>query len=492
MSGIFVTPTGFNKKTLALIKSELEDLISAAFGEVIDFDPSGPFGQIVGLLSKREADLWDGAEEIYTSRDPNAATGTSLDNIAAETGVFRIDSFPTKADVILLGSIGTTILAGREMRTPNGSLLYSLDATVVIALATCRDIYLDLDSPSGSGEVYGITLGGTAYSYTTSPGDGLPEILAGLLADIGGGPFAGSAEISGTQLRVFNHSESFAVSGLLKLTADLVGSPGEVTANTPGANTLPANSLTEIVTPVAGWLEVYNPFAGAIGREVETDAELRIRRANAFAIGKSTEEAIRQNILNQVDGIIAVGITSNRSLLTNVDGLPAKSFEVIAEGGDRSRIAEVIWTSMPAGIESYGNINADGSTDPGGSGSGIAIVDSQGYSQTIHYSRPSQLLIFVRVKRAFYSEEAYPVDVDEQIKDAIVAWAAGEFTLGKDVIRQRLSIPIYSVPGVGDILIALDSSTDPLHIPVYAASDIPISARQIAAFEQSRIVVEAL
>ena len=77
MSGTYVTPYGFKKPTLVEIKSDLEALFRGAFGEGTDLDPEAPLGQVVALLSRREALIWDGAEEVYTSRDPKSATGIS-------------------------------------------------------------------------------------------------------------------------------------------------------------------------------------------------------------------------------------------------------------------------------------------------------------------------------------------------------------------------------------------------------------------------------
>jgi hypothetical protein len=120
------------------------------------------------------------------------------------------------------------------------------------------------------------------------------------------------------------------------------------------------------------------------------------------------------------------------------------------------------------------------------------IVDSQGFNQTVYFSRPENVYIFVRVRRDYYSEESYPADGDEQIKDNIVDWSveAENINIGVDVIRQRLSTPIYEVPGVGDIEIALDSSTTLPYTPTYAESNIVIDGRQLAVFAASRIVVE--
>ncbi len=134
---------------------------------------------------------------------------------------------------------------------------------------------------------------------------------------------------------------------------------------------------------------------------------------------------------------------------------------------------------MPSGIESYG-------------GESEVIQDSEGRNQTINFSRPINQYIHVKVKRDLYTEETYPANGDDLIKSEIVAWALLEFSPGVDVIRQRLNIPIYEVPGIGDVEVTIDATPNPGDSPAYAADDIPISGRELAVFATTRITVEVL
>lgn len=83
-------------------------------------------------------------------------------------------------------------------------------------------------------------------------------------------------------------------------------------AQTYGPIPVPIGTLTEIVTPIAGWQSVTNFKAGVTGRNVETDAELRIRRANSLRVlGNATVEAIRSRLLQEVPGVSSVTIFEN-------------------------------------------------------------------------------------------------------------------------------------------------------------------------------------
>jgi uncharacterized phage protein gp47/JayE len=483
MSTVWVSSTGFQKKTLTEIKVELETEFQNIFGSGIDLDPTGPIGQIIGLLSKREADLWDGAQEIYTSRNPQEASGTSLDFIASENGLTRLDATKTRVEnVLLYGDEGTVLTAGRKVRQENNTeLLYELDTNITIEKANARFIAIEPDDPGGAGEDFTVTLNGTLYTYTTSGGDGKTEVVDGLIALIEAGSFLGSVNNNDDVLDILDVDTDFSVSFTSNLTENSLASGGDFTADTEGSNTLPANTLTVIVTSVAGWDSVNNPEAGTTGRDQETDAEFRIRRETAFLRGNATEDAIRTALVQDVEDVSAASVKSNRTLATDIDGRPPKSFEAVVQGGTDLEVAEKIWKVQPAGIQSYGNVSQN-------------ITDSEGTTQEIQFSRPTEVYIWVKVQRDFNTEEDYPSNGDDLIKQAIVDWSLDitNIDVGVDVIRQRLTIPVYTVAGVGDIDITIDDTPNPGDTPTYAEQNITISPREIAAFALSRIIVEDL
>ncbi|KKL60235.1 hypothetical protein LCGC14_2207350 [marine sediment metagenome] len=139
---IFVTSAGFQNKSLAAIKAEYEAQYQAVFGADIDLTPEGPFGQIIGLHSQRDKDIWDGLEEIYTSRNPGEATDTSLDNICAETGVVRLDATKTRvSNVLCFGTEGTVLTATTDKaKQANNTLTYLLVTGITIAKATALQL----------------------------------------------------------------------------------------------------------------------------------------------------------------------------------------------------------------------------------------------------------------------------------------------------------------------------------------------------------------
>jgi uncharacterized phage protein gp47/JayE len=477
MSELFVTSSGFQKKTLAEIKTELETEFQSIFGEDIDLDPSGPIGQYIGLLSKLFADLWDVAEEIYTSRDPSSATGTSLDNIVLENGIIRQAATETTIlDVFLTGDDSTVIAAGKRAKNPNQIVEYILDSSVTIDKTAARQGKISITSVVVSND-YTVTIDSVNYTHTATGGQDEEDILDAIKVLIDAGAWGGTTSVDGNELTLLASTDfSFDITG--DLSIDAISSVGDFTADTAGAYTIAANTLTEIVTPVSGWDEVNNINAGLTGTNQETDSELRIRREFSVNNGFGTDDSIRESILDNVDGITACTVTSNRTNTTDSESRPAHSFEAVVVGGDDTEIAEEILRVQSAGIGSYGNTTEN-------------VTDSQGYTQIIKFSRPVSQYIWVRIYRDYYDEEAYPDDGDDLIKESIVDWSLDldNINIGVDVIRQKLSTPIYEIAGIGDITIEIDATATPGGSPSYASSNIVISAREIAVFATGRITV---
>lgn len=110
-----VTPEGFLRKTLEVIKLELEEDYRAKMGAGVNLQADTPYGQAIGIHSEREALVWELAEACYQARRPAYATGAAMDTLFALSGVRRLAS--TRSSVVLLcgGTQGTLIPAGREV-----------------------------------------------------------------------------------------------------------------------------------------------------------------------------------------------------------------------------------------------------------------------------------------------------------------------------------------------------------------------------------------
>lgn len=486
--GVYVTSTGWNGRTQNEIIIDLEAGYKLIFGNDIDLDADSGFGQQIGVFSKQLAQPWDALAEIYTIFNPSAATGNALDFIASINGVTRLPATATFVNNVLLeGNEGTLVVAGKKAKQSFNTIEYSLLANVTITKTVAAKGIIEVSSIAAGN--YTVSIDTIPYTYTATGAETKIQILDAIKALIDAGTWMGAATVASEQLTLLDLVNNFNFDIAGNLTIEETHSKGDFQADVTGANTLAADSLTVITTPVAGWNTVNNPQAGSTGRELETDDELRLRRLQSIITGNATDEAIRSSIFNDVSGVTNVVVKSNRSDIVDSEGRDPHSFEAVVEGGTDNDIADKILDVQPAGITSYGNTQ-------------VNRPDSQGFTQAIRFSRPETVYIFVKVRRKFYNEEEYPSNGDALIKENIVNWSlvTSNIDIGKDVIRQRLNTAVYGedgttyskIPGIGDIEITLDSSTSLPHTPSYSAVNISINDRQKAAFSIDRIVVELL
>ena len=82
-----LTDEGFENKRLSEI---LSDLTTSGYNDYdLDTSSSSVVGRLIRLVSPSIADCWEAAQDVYDSRNPSTATGVSLDEIVAYSGIKR-------------------------------------------------------------------------------------------------------------------------------------------------------------------------------------------------------------------------------------------------------------------------------------------------------------------------------------------------------------------------------------------------------------------
>jgi len=389
MSDYGISSTGFKRKRLDLLLSELNSEVKSIFGENFNVSPESPDGQVNGVISESNANLWEIAEESYNAFNPKAASGVTLSNLVQLNGITRLAATKTKAELSLAGDPGTVI--------PEGSLVSTSDTGDELSTDTS------------------VTLDG-----------------------------AGNAIVQATALEF-------------------------------GPISMLASTITEIDSPVTGWDTVNNTSDANEGTNEESDPDLRARRQRSVARdAQAIIDAIRSAIEN-IDNVTQAVVLENDTDAEDANGLPAHSFQAVVSGGKNIDVADAIWLKKPAGIQAFGDIT-------------VEIIDSQGISHDISFSRPTPVTIYVEVTLTTFPE--YPANGDDLIKQAIVDYANGDlvdnrsFGLADNVIYTRLYTPINSVPGheIDDLQISIVSPAD-------GVVNIPISITQIADFQIANITV---
>jgi uncharacterized phage protein gp47/JayE len=486
-----VLPTGFAKKLLLDIKADIEQAERDSLGSSLNLLATSVLGQLNGIMSERLAELWDVGEAIYRSLYPDSASGDALDNVAAITGALRLEA--TKSTVTLrlflddgvtvtvgsVASVGATGARFATLATVTNSLGYQATFTVaaesedfgpVVGLSGTIDT---IQTPvSGWSAATALTCA-NAETYTLSDGQTLTfKVDGGAVQTVTFNTveFADIANATAAEVAVVINAESTGVTaadegGYVRIVndSDASGNSLEVTGGTGNA------VLGFDTTLVKG----FNALDAEPGTLTETDEDFRVRREGLLtAVGSATVDAIRADIL-RVEDVLQAFVFENETDV-KVGDLEPHSFEAVVLGGDDQEIADAIWATKPAGIQT--------SYTPGQQVT-KTVYDSQGLAHTINFTRPDDVEIYFDVTVAIDSTE-FPADGDDQIKAAMVEYG-DSLNIGDDVIALRFeSIPL-DIAGVIDVTVfELDTVTPPT-----GTTNISIGDRELAVFDTSRIRV---
>jgi len=465
-----LTVEGFSRPTLPEIKTDLDADFIDALGPV-NTNPDAVAGQIIGIVAEAVDSINSIMQDVYDAMYPRSAEGVSLDGAVSFVGLSRLDASPTIVTSAAYGNDGDVVLAN-QLATANGTNFFST-SDVVISRANALDVSIQVGTVTNSAS-YQILAAGTSVTYTSDSSATAAEILAGLAALLDTDLF--TIETTSETLRFYakDGTTPFAVTVDSKLTITRRGSPIVFVADTDGAVVVPVGAMT---TTDAGQ-ELFNLVAGATGNDAESDVDLRARHAlSVRGTGAATVEAIKAQLLANIDGVTSVRIYENRTNLT-VDSIPPHAFETVVQGGVNSDIAAGLWLYKPAGIETYGNVS-------------IQTLDTAGDNQTVSFSRAVTTYGWVTVAvTALNTEETLPASAAAGIKDAIVAWAASNIGVADDIIIQRFYGPIYAaIPGIAAMTITADVTALSTDTPSYGAINIDVARTEVVEFSTDRIVV---
>ena len=483
-----LTVDGFVIKRLQDIKAEVETSLRDALGNGINLLPTELLGQIVGIGAEREALIWELAQDVYNSQHPETADGVALDNVVSITGIQRLEATKGTGEGYAYGTLGTVIPAGSVVSVdgdPDARFVTTVENIIDNGTDEVQEISFSAVPDAGAWTIVfdGEETSSLAFNDNAaavqSALNGLPNlsgvVVTGNYTDGFVVTFSGNdAEQPQPMLQIGeNTNTNTSIQVNMSIVETTLGILPNVLclleAESTGLIQAYAGTLVVIDTPISGWDSFSNPDDIDPGREIETDAALRIRRLETLATsGAGTVEAIRSRLL-EIDEVTQVRVFENDTMVTDGGGRPAKSDEAVLVGGTNQEIADTIWEVKPAGIMTHGDIT-------------VAIEDSQGFPHDIKFSRPTPVDIYVVIN--ITTDDDFPDDGEESIKESIVAYAIANFGIGKDVLTHLLFTPLNEVIGIVDaeilVGIAPAPSTD---------NNVIIEDDELSDFDTSRITV---
>lgn len=208
-----------------------------------------------------------------------------------------------------------------------------------------------------------------------------------------------------------------------------------------------AETVTKIVTVIAGWDSVVNVAAGVTGRDIEPDGELRNRMKESYAINANGTVANIQANLAQLDGVLDCVVLENYTNLKQTQyelELEPHSIAVCIVGGEDADIARVLFERKSGGCGTNGDTE-------------VTFIDTEHFNASYTYKIVRPTAVDFAVKIEFFEEDMNS-ETQAAIKEAVTKDFLGELensrvTLASTVYASRFyqcvqavtSAPIKSI-----------------------------------------------
>lgn len=475
MSG--VTDKGWEPKTFQSILDNVSQKAKDEWGEDFPTTPDSVFGQLANIICSEIKDLWDMGEQVEDTQNRDSATGLYLDYLADLVGLTRLPASGATGDLLFKGTSGTVIVLNTACKDQEGKVVLTTDS-LTLNRSSCFTSVFNINTVTANTD-YTIFVEGVENTINSgsSPTElSILELLKAVL-DISVETENIIDEDSATLSITYpSNNNNLTTTNSSNITLELIGSLVPAESAITGEISFQENTITELVTPNLGITSVNNPEAFQDGRSLETDPELRQRISlREQSTGTATKPSIEASV-SEISGVSSVYVDVNDTVYDDfVTGIPAKSFETFVSGGATNTIAEVLWETKPLFGQTYGNVEE-------------LIIDSNGDTQSVRFSRPITKFAWVRVTYTINDEETFPFNGEELMKTAVVNYG-NSLKQGEDFEPTKFYAPLYTVQGVYISKIEIAVTEDEVASPMYQEDRIPVASTEALLFEDSRVPI---
>jgi len=480
MATFGVTPAGFILKRLQEISDEMRSNAQIQLPS-IDTTPDSVPGTMIDVIAESEAEQWQLVQTIYNARYPSTAQGIQLDLIGQINAIKRLAPQKSRVFEGFEGTNSTVIPAGTQLKSDRGDI-YETPVEKLLDNTKTNQIEVETITVIDS-HTYIIIIDSNSVDYISSGSATKEEITNGIIAAINAQTLfllVEATEIDaslGTFYITSNDGErAFEVTLNLDFQLNKFWTPIKIQTQEPGILEAGAGTITTIVTPISGLDSVINFTDVIVGDNLQSDDDYRLRLFEEVRrLGGGSLEAIKDRILNNVDGVIQVRAFENDTMIIEPVTLrPPKSIEILVEGGDDQDIAEELWIAKGGGIETFGTES-------------VIITDSQGSLRNIHFSRPVKAYIWFKITLIVNTD--FPADGADLIKENITLTGRSRFGIGDEILIQEFYCPIYEVEGIENAIIEIQKTPD-LTPPVsYVTTNLTLADDESPLFDTTRIEV---
>lgn len=206
-------------------------------------------------------------------------------------------------------------------------------------------------------------------------------------------------------------------------------------------------TITNAVTVVLGVTGINNPSAPvSIGRNEETDAQLRLRRQRSVSLASTGYLNGLLGLVLSLDGVSDAKLYENYTNTTDVNGIPPHCIWLIAEGGSTADIANAIYERKSYGCDMKGGV-------------AWPIVTASGAIFEAKFDRPTAENLYVRfdIKRTS-PIHIFDLDVIKEYIEDNVLYTIGQFSETSELTTAAVSA--IASQGGGGVPINMEISDD--------------------------------
>ncbi len=486
-----LTPDGLEIRRLPEVTEDIVESEQSLIDPNINTDDDTLLGQLNQIIAAAIADQEALAQAVNDNFNPLKAEGKNLDDLAAIIGIKRIAATRSNTDEqLFVGDEGSVLFSGSLiLENPTTQDRFITTSEVTLSISDCRYGSVSVQTVLNN-TTYTVVVNSTQYDYLSDGDATEQEILDGLKGLIDAdGAATWTADSSNNVLTITtNDAFNIGISGLVNMLPDKAAVFGNAQAQVVGDIVAPANSVTTIIVGAGGLDSTTNSSSYVRGRLEETDEELRARLLDSQQIAGSATVPSIEDSLRNVTGVTSARVFENRSFVTDGDGRPPKSFESIVIGGDDSAVAQQIYDSKPAGIETYGITNSETVLDSLGN----QAEDSDGTPLLINFTRPQPVHLAFEVEFTKYDEESFPTGGEAGIATALETWANAQ-GVDTDIIPSRSFGAIYvAVSGIDSLVVKVQEIAnpgDPIVPGNWQTTRLPITFREFGSTTTNDITV---
>ena len=537
-----VTKTGFVKKRLDEIEDEMHAALSEGWKIDTRSNKKSYLNTLITNFADKIAELWEVAEQTYQNLYPSTAEGEALDRVAQFGGSVREPATRSVYTILCDGENETTVPEGSIVETtgtPRIALYKPEDERISISrcvkaiFKVAGDVLLNTNYLINIGNMMAASVSYQDVTEETNPlsdmctqinsfveslDDADPrKVFRAKVPDASNPEDEKLIEEYGEKCLVVeffdNDARKIEVSPTLNVMS--VTSPLTFVTEGVGDIIIPETEVKNIKVGVPGLKSVSNLKEYVAGRNRETDYELRNAYSNKIFIRSRTMlESITSAILANCKGVLTLSAYQNDT--NYYRGVPASdpidkhmpphSVEVVVDGGDTHEIAEQIFATKAAGIQTChhcGNslhILEDGEdylTVPHSSECAVEkyalfidpltgqfkttqteqnerlvrdycieepVLDDYGNEVIVRFSRPWEVYFSAEVIPTANAAEIPVYEAEAHIK-AIIADQINRLAPGQDIQPQKWIHMLYdAVPGIANYDIRFKDLTLGTHV----------------------------